>query len=121
MNDILVDQIKLLPLPEDTEKNNRTWLAPLKLNPDSVSHPAFTALVDRLMADSQGKRKEPNVSILRKHWELILLNLSQAVFKRRWLMVALNSRTQAKLPVYSDNNWSARPLAHVMIIFSRVS
>ena len=114
MNDILVEQIKLLPLPEDKEKNHRTWLAPLKLNPDSVSHPAFTALVDQFMADSQGKRKEPNVSILKKHWELILLNLSQAVFKRRWLMVALNSRTQAKLPVYSDNNWSARPLAHVI-------
>lgn len=29
-------------------------------------------------------------------------------------MVALNSRTQAKLPLYSDNNWSARPLAHVI-------
>ena len=42
----------------------------LKLNPDSVSHPAFTALVDQFMEDSQGKRKEPNVSILRKHWEL---------------------------------------------------
>ena len=27
MNDILVDQIKLLPLLEDTEKTNRTWLA----------------------------------------------------------------------------------------------
>jgi hypothetical protein len=97
MNDILVDQIKLLPLPEDTEKNNRTWLAPLKLNPDLISHPAFTALVDQFMADSQGKRKEPNVSILKKHWELILLNLSQSVFKRRWLMVALNSRAKAEL------------------------
>ena len=29
-------------------------------------------------------------------------------------MVALNSRTQAKLPVYSANDWSARPLAHVV-------
>ena len=109
MSDILVDQIKLLPLPEDTEKNNRTWLAPLKLKPDSVSHPAFTALVDQFATDSQGKRKEPKVSILRKHWELILLNLSQAVFQRRWLMVAVNSRTQAKMPVYAANNWSARP------------
>lgn len=27
MHDILLHQIKLLPLPEDTEKNNRTWLA----------------------------------------------------------------------------------------------
>ena len=27
MSDILVDHIKLLPLPEDTEKTNRSWLA----------------------------------------------------------------------------------------------
>jgi hypothetical protein len=114
MNDILVNQMQLLPLPEDLTHANRTWLSPVKLNLDSVSHPAFTALVDHFMAASQGKRKEPNVSILRKHWELVLLNLSQAVFKRRWLMVALNSRTQAKLPVYPDSNWSARPLAHVI-------
>ena len=101
MNDILVDQIKLLPLPEDTEKNNRTWLAPLKLNPDAVSHPAFTALVDQCMEYSQGSRKEPHLTSLRRHWELVLLNLSQAVFKRRWLMLALNSRTQAKRRVRS--------------------
>ena len=31
MHDISVDQIKLLPLPEDTEKNNRTWLALITL------------------------------------------------------------------------------------------
>ena len=88
MNDILVDQIKLLTLPEDTEKNNRTWLAPLKLNPDAVSHSAFTALVDQFMADSQGNRKEPHLSTLRRHWELILLNLSCAVFQRRWQLYA---------------------------------
>lgn len=114
MNDILVEQIKLLPLPEDTEKNNRTWLTPLKLNPESVSHPAFTVLVDQFMADSQGNRKEPHLSTLRRHWELIFLNLSQAVFQRRWLKVAVNSRTQAKMPVYAANNWSARPMAHVI-------
>jgi hypothetical protein len=114
MNDILVEQIKLLPLPEDTEKNNRTWLAPLKLNPDSISHPAFTALVDQFMEGSQGKRNESDTAKLRRHWELILLNLSQAVFQRRWLKVAVNSRTQAKMPVYAANNWSARPMAHVI-------
>ena len=114
MNDILVDQIKLLPLPEDTEKNNRTWLSPVKLSPDSVSYPAFTALVDQFMADSQGKRNESDTAKLRRHWELILLNLSQAVFQRRWLKVAVNSRTQAKMPVYAANNWSARPMAHVI-------
>jgi hypothetical protein len=83
MNDILVDQINLLPLPEDLTHANRTWLSPLKLNPDSVSHPAFTALVDQFMSDSQGKRKEPNVSILRKHWELIPSNRRQCQLQHR--------------------------------------
>ena len=105
MNDILVEQIKLLPLPEDTEKNNRTWLAPLKLTDNAKCFPAFTELVDQCMEYSQGSRKEPHLTTLRRHWELVLLNLSQAVFKRRWLMLALNSRTQAKMPVYSANNW----------------
>ena len=30
MNDVLVDQIKLLPLPEDLTHANRTWLSPVK-------------------------------------------------------------------------------------------
>ena len=114
MHDILVDQIKLLPLPEDLTHANRTWLSPLKLNPDSVSHPAFTALVDQFMENTQGKRNESDTAKLRRHWELILLNLSQAVFQRGWLKVAVNSRTQAKMPVYAANNWSARPMAHVI-------
>ena len=94
MHDILVDQIKLLPLPDDLTSANRSWLSTDKLNPDSVSHPAFIALLDQFVADSQGNRKGPHLSTLRSHWELILLNLSQAVFKRRWPMVALNRRTQ---------------------------
>ena len=114
MPDILVDQINQLPLPEDLERANRSWLLPLTLSANSASRPAFTAVVDQFMANSQGKRKEPHLSNLRRHWELILLNLSYVVFQRRWLMVALNSRTQAKLPMYADNNWSTRPLAHVI-------
>ena len=114
MNDILVDQINLLPLPEDLTHANRTWLSPLKLNLDAVSHPAFTALIGQFMEKTQGKRNESDTAKLRRHWELILLNLSQAVFQRRWLKVAVNSRTQAKMPVYAANNWSARPMAHVI-------
>ena len=48
------------------------------------------------------------------HSEGVLLNLAQAVFKRRWLLVAVNSTIQAKLPVYSDNNWQARTLVNVV-------
>ena len=114
MNDILVEHIKLLPLPEDTEKNNRTWLAPLKLTDKAKSLPAFIELVDQFMAASQGNRKEPHLSTLRRHWGLILLNLSCAVFQRRWQLYAKDGRTQKKLDVYSANDWKARTLAYVV-------
>ena len=89
VSDILVDQI----LPEDTDKNNRTWLAPSKLNLDEF----FTALVDQFMADSQGNRKRTPSIHVRRHWEL-LLNLSQAVFQRRWQFST--GRTQKKLRIF---------------------
>jgi hypothetical protein len=77
--------------------------------------PEHTELMIKLHEEgSQGKRNESDTAKLRRHWELILLNLSQAVFQRRWLKVAVNSRTQAKMPVYAANNWSARPMAHVI-------
>ena len=57
MHDILLDQIKLLPLPEDLTPANRTWLSPVKLNPDSVSHPTFTALFDQFMVIAKATGK----------------------------------------------------------------
>ena len=114
MNDILVDQIKLLPLPEDMEKNNRTWLAPLKLTDNAKSLPAFIELVDEFIEASKGDRKEPHLTTLRRHWDLVLLNLSCAVFQRRWQLYAKDGRTQKKLDVYSANDWKARTLAHVV-------
>ena len=93
MHDNLVDQVKLLPLPGELTHANRKRLSPVKLKPDSVSHPAFTALVDQFMADCQGSMKNPHLSKFRQHWEVILLILSQAVFQRRWIMMANNSGT----------------------------
>ena len=74
MNDLLVDQIKLLLLPEDLTSGNRTSSSPLKLSPDSVSFPNFTALVDQFMENIQGRGKESNISKLRRHRALIVLN-----------------------------------------------
>ena len=114
MTDILVEQIKLLPIPEDTEKNNRTWLAPLELTDNAKSLPAFIELVDQFMEESKGNRKEPHLSTLRRHWELVLLNLSCAVFQRRWQLYAKDGRTQKKLDAYATNDWKTRTLAHVV-------
>ena len=74
MNDLLVDQTKLLLLPEDLTPGNRTSSSPLKLSPDSLSFPNFTALVDQFMENIQGRGKKSNNSKLRRHRALILLN-----------------------------------------------
>ena len=74
MNYLLVDQIKLLLLPEDLTSGNRTSSSPLKLSPDSVSFPKFTALVDQFMENIQGRGKESNFSKPRRRRALILLN-----------------------------------------------
>jgi hypothetical protein len=74
MNDLLVDQIKLLLLPENLTPANHTSLLPLKLSPASVSFPNFTVQVDQFLANIQGRDKESNISKLLRHWALILLN-----------------------------------------------
>lgn len=74
MNDLLLDQIKLLLRPEDLTSGNRTSTSPLKLSPDSVSFPNFTALVDQFMVNIQGRGKKSNISKLRRHRGLILLS-----------------------------------------------
>ena len=38
MHDILVDQIKLLPLPEDLREANRTWSSPVKGSAEHETH-----------------------------------------------------------------------------------
>ena len=66
------------------------------------------------MEESKGNRKEPHLSTLRRHWELVLLNLSCAVFQRRWQLYAKDDRTQKKLDAYATNDWKTRTLAHVV-------
>ena len=87
----LISLIDSLETPEDQEEYH-TWFSPLKLTPQSESHPALTEIVDYFMQETQGNRKEPHKSNLRRHWELVLLNLAIAVFQRRWLLVPLDNR-----------------------------
>ena len=92
MINTLIPIIEGLPDPLDFKDEHHTWLSPLKLKSTASSHPEFIQLVDQFAAASKGTRKSNHVKTLRKHWELILLNLTYVVFHRRWLLVALDNR-----------------------------
>ena len=95
MPDILVDQINQMPLPEDLERANRSWLLPLTLNNNAASLPAFTAVVDQFMADSQGNgvQKDQRKAVALSRQAAVLghgcgqTNLGYAYFNGRGLVV----------------------------------
>ena len=74
MGDILVEQIKLLPMPQDLTSANRTWSLPFELRNDSVSFSTLTALMDQFKENTQGRRKVSIISKLLRHRALISLN-----------------------------------------------
>lgn len=106
MINTLIPIIEGLPDPLDFKDEHHTWLSPLKLKSTASSHPEFIQLVDQFVEASKGTRKSNHVKTLRKHWELILLNLTHVVFHRRWLLVALDNRAFSSDANYRANGWS---------------
>ena len=84
-----------LPQPVD-DMDHHFMLAPMQLGTGSASTDSFAGLVDEFMAATQGGRSNRDKASLRRHWEYILLNLSKALFSRRWLVVSLTSNAYTK-------------------------
>ncbi len=84
-----------LPQPVD-DMDHHSFLAPMQLRASSASTDSFAGLVDEFMAATQGGRSNRDKASLRRHWEYILLNLSKALFSRRWLVVSLTSNAYTK-------------------------
>ena len=87
----LIELLDDQPTPVD-EEGNHTFLTPLRLQSLAKSTDAFHHLVDQFMDMSQGKRRSEYRDALRRHWEVVLLNLSFALFQRRWVLVSLDDR-----------------------------
>ena len=74
-------------LPED-DYDHHEHLKPLKLSTLNRYVIRFeTLLNDCFLEPSKGGRNKTDTDKLRKHWELILLNLSFVMFQRQWLLV----------------------------------
>lgn len=92
--DIVAEQ----PLPEDDYKHH-SFLVAMKMNEGRTSREQFTTLVDSFLNETKGNRGPKQYKKLKRHWEIILLNLSRATFLRHWTLVTLTKAT------YVDDYW----------------
>ena len=98
--------------PEDFEEDDRCWMHPTQVS--TQRREDFRLLVDEFMEESQGKRKEPNLSAYRRHMEQLLLNLINALFMHRWLLIALDEKAYREDEVYIKAGWQFRTMRPVV-------
>ena len=98
--------------PEDFEEDDRCWMYPTQVS--TQRREDFRLLVDEFMEESQGKRKEPNLSTYRRHMEQLLLNLINALFMHRWLLIALDEKAYREDDVYIKAGWQFRTMRAVV-------
>ena len=78
-------------LPTDDYKHHQ-WLKPLKLRRGSKSEDNFNQLLEQTFLDpSKGGRNKTEVENLRRHWKVLLLNLSFVMYQRHWLLIPMHS------------------------------
>ena len=101
-------------LPTDDYKHHQ-WLKPLKLRKGSKSEDNFYQLLEQTFLDpSKGGRNNTQVENLRRHWKVLLLNLSFVMYQRHWLLIPQDSK------YYSDSFYprrlgiSYRPTRHIV-------
>lgn len=70
--------------------HNHSFCQPLFIAETLEQHDQFQSIVDRYFNESRGKAKK--LDQYRKHVESILLNLSQSVIKRHWLLLSGNPK-----------------------------
>ena len=94
--------------PEDFEDDDRCWMHPTQIS--TQRREDFRLLVDEFMEESQGKRKEPNLSTYRRHIEQLLLNLINALCMHRWLLIALDEKAYREDEVYIKAGWQFKTM-----------
>ena len=100
-------------LPTDDYKHHQ-WLKPLKLRKGSKSEDNFYQLLEQtFLIHPKEAGITPKLN-LRRHWKVLLLNLSFVMYQRHWLLIPQDSK------YYSDSFYprrlgiSYRPTRHIV-------
>ncbi len=91
-------------LPED-DYNHHEWIRPLELPTGSLAAETFEqSIVERsFLQKTKGNRNPADVEKQKKHWNIILLNLTFVMYQRNWLLVPMDSKFYSQ-----DNYWTSR-------------
>ena len=89
-------------LPADDYKHHQ-WLKPLRFQENSAAKASFDQLLEYQFVERfAGGRNQSQLTQLKRHFEVLLLNLSFVMYQRHWLLVPLDSS------YYSQNYASKR-------------
>ena len=85
------------PLPPDDDKHH-FFLKPKQLSRSSTRYSQFSDLLAFNVRGARGKRGPKQLASLEYHFQCILLSLSWAIYRRQWLLVALDNHAYSKDP-----------------------
>ena len=84
-------------LPPDDDKHH-FFLKPKQLSRSSVRYSQFSDLLAFNVRGAKGKRGPKQTASLEYHFQCILLSLSWAIYRRQWVLVALDNHAYSKDP-----------------------
>ena len=85
------------PLPPDDDKHH-FFLTPKQLSRDNANYNQFSDLLAFCIRGTKGNRGPRQLASLEYHFHSILLTLSWAMYRRQWVLVALDSHAYSKDP-----------------------
>lgn len=85
------------PLPPDDDKHH-FFLTPKQLSRDNANYNQFSDLLAFCISGTKGKRGPKQLASLEYHFQCVLLTLSWAMYRRQWVLVALDSHAYSKDP-----------------------
>ena len=84
-------------LPPDDDKHH-FFLKPKQLSCSSTRYSEFCDLLAFNVRGAKGKRGPKQLASLEYHFQCILLSLSWAIYRRQWVLVALDNHAYSKDP-----------------------
>ena len=82
-------------LPPDDDKHH-FFLKPKQLSHISTRYSEFSDLLAFNVRGAKGKRGPKQLASLEYHFQCILLSLSWAIYRRQWVLVALDNHASSK-------------------------
>jgi hypothetical protein len=78
--------------------NHHQWIRPLELSAASATFDQ-SIVENSFLGHTKGNRNPADVEKQKRHWKIILLNLTYVMYQRNWLLVPMDSK------FYSQDNW----------------